>query len=59
VQRRARRTLFPGNLSVCADRGLAVFAFSALDAAGSEEIGAVAPFATRNAAWSSRAMSLS
>jgi len=30
VERRAGRTLYPGNLSVCADRGLAVFAFSAL-----------------------------
>jgi hypothetical protein len=30
VGRRAGRTLYPGNLSVCADRGLAVFAFSAL-----------------------------
>jgi hypothetical protein len=31
VARRAGRTLVPGNLSVCADRGLAVFAFSALE----------------------------
>ncbi len=30
VARRAGRTLCPGNLSVCAERGLAVFAFSAL-----------------------------
>jgi hypothetical protein len=29
VERRAGRTLYPGNLSVCAERGLAVFAFSA------------------------------
>jgi hypothetical protein len=36
VQRRAGARLYPGNLSVCADRGLAVFAFSALalEAAG-------------------------
>jgi hypothetical protein len=33
VQRRAGRTLYPGNLSVCATRGLAVFAFSALEEA--------------------------
>lgn len=33
VHRRAGRTLYPGNLSVCADRGLAVFAFSALEVA--------------------------
>jgi hypothetical protein len=25
------RTLMPGNLSICAERGLAVFAFSVLD----------------------------
>jgi hypothetical protein len=31
VYRRAGRTLYSGNLSVCADRGLAVFAFSALE----------------------------
>lgn len=30
VRLRAGRTLYPGNLSVCANRGLAVFAFSAL-----------------------------
>lgn len=36
VHRRAGRTLYPGNLSVCADRGLAVFAFSAPGEAPSE-----------------------
>ncbi|HUB76138.1 MAG TPA: hypothetical protein VL977_03730 [Solirubrobacteraceae bacterium] len=30
VENRTGRTLYPGNLSVCAERGLAVFAFSAL-----------------------------
>jgi len=32
VEARAGRRLAPGNISLCADRGLAVFAFSALDA---------------------------
>ena len=31
VRERTGRTLIPGNLSVCADRGLAVFAFSVFD----------------------------
>lgn len=48
VQRRAGRTLYPGNLSVCAERGLAVFAFSALgvalsDQADAEYIASLAP----------------
>jgi hypothetical protein len=37
VEARTGRRLSPGNLSVCADRGLAVFAFSALDELVEEE----------------------
>lgn len=51
VQRRTGRTLYPGNLSVCADRGLAVFAFSALGEALSDEAGA-AFLAALTPSWS-------
>jgi hypothetical protein len=40
VQRRTGHTLYPGNLSVCADRGLAVFTFSALGEAPSDHAAA-------------------
>jgi hypothetical protein len=54
VQRRAGRKLYPGNLSVCADRGLAVFAFSAVDEELSDEAGA-AFFAALTPSWSREA----
>ena len=50
VEARTGRQLAPGNLSVCADRGLAVFAFSALEApieiAGDEDPFRIEPVAT-------------
>jgi hypothetical protein len=52
VQRRAGRTLYPGNLSVCADRGLAVFAFSALEERPANDTRADQLFAALTPAWS-------
>jgi hypothetical protein len=52
VQRRAHRTLYPGNLSVCADRGLAVFAFSALEEAAEATLGDSAVFVATRPSWS-------
>ena len=57
--RRAGRTLYPGNLSVCADRGLAVFAFSALESESSDPYQAGELFVALSPAGSSAALSLS
>jgi hypothetical protein len=55
VQRRQGRTLYPGNLSVCADRGLAVFAFSALEAGSGARSGADELFASLGSLFGSTA----
>jgi hypothetical protein len=57
VQRRAGRTLYPGNLSVCADRGLAVFAFSALEEAAATTHSDTAVFIASRPSWSEDAVS--
>lgn len=57
VARRAGRTLVPGNLSVCADRGLAVFAFSALEEADRPD--AADPFISLASGTVSAAVALS
>jgi hypothetical protein len=59
VARRAGRTLYPGNLSVCADRGLAVFAFSALETASGERTDASELFVSLDPAWSPATEALS
>jgi hypothetical protein len=50
LQRRAGHTLYPGNLSVNAERGLAVFAFSALEDA-LEAPSRREPFAALTPSW--------
>lgn len=45
------RTLMPGNLSICAERGLAVFAFSLLDDDG-DSLGDDDPFVMSGPLWS-------
>ena len=45
------RTLMPGNLSICAERGLAVFAFSVLDE-HAESLGDDVPFVMSGPLWS-------
>lgn len=44
------RTLMPGNLSICAERGLAVFAFSLLD--DDDSLGDDDPFVMSGPLWS-------
>ena len=45
------RTLMPGNLSICAERGLAVFAFSVLDE-DDDSLGDDDPFVMSGPLWS-------
>jgi hypothetical protein len=59
VQHRAGRTLYPGNLSVCADRGLAVFAFSALEEAPTRQRHGEDLFAAIAPSWSEEPDALS
>jgi hypothetical protein len=45
------RTVMPGNLSICAERGLAVFAFSVLDD-DDDNLGDDDPFVMSGPLWS-------